>query len=319
MAHSLGNMMVNSALTFLEPGVIDTYVMNEAAVPTEAFLDVPYQQIQDMRLFDSTLLTKAQSLGFSTGPDIDLMWKTGWQAILNARDSAMNTQECSANVRSGLPGGCGAVYYNLWKSRAGSSLDDAALGQKYETRWTQVRTAPWDLSHGLVGLQTGGPWRGLFAHNLQKTRVVNTWNADDWVLNTPWYRMQWFQKPGNGLVFADDNAVQQIWGVLKESGEDERYLWNRDTNHNDPAEAAAERNLTRQWAELSHWFTSLTLATGRQGTVAGHDFTGWAYQIYDASAVLVGPQLESHSYMQGDPFPKVWGAWRTIVDELTKP
>jgi hypothetical protein len=112
MAHSLGNMVVNSALVrpesqfALSSGLISRYVMNEAAVPAEAF-DTSYSSANE-----SFLLTfQAQTLGLGFSDDKE--WNNEWVDIQQNKPSLLS-QWSSAMSAPDLLARPQPLYYSRW-------------------------------------------------------------------------------------------------------------------------------------------------------------------------------------------------------------
>ncbi len=284
IAHSLGNMVVNSAL--MQPGmsgVVRRFVMNDPAIAADAFdPNYPYspQERTDYEFH-------ARRYGF---PD-DAFWQAEWD-----------------DMNAGRPyreadGGPVPDYTDLlrWEAKLRDEINPALYPKpRYELRWRQVRVA----EPGPVGTSETperGPWRGLFAGNTSRAAIYNTFNTGDRILGLLWPQSQTLQKPNRGVLgLGSDNRIQQFWALLKNTGAEEEYLWEFSGTH---------ANITRQWAELAHWFSSRSQATGRApvDAVTSVDLSRWG------GSSLSEP-VQTHGYMTGRPLSDVWGGYETLRD-----
>jgi hypothetical protein len=337
IAHSLGNMVVNSAL--MQPGmghVVNTFVMNEAAVPAEAFnTNYTYSELERRTMFP-----QARRYGYSDAPGdaLDGVWRTEW-----------------ADMEAGhplLPGTDGTAptpdfaHMAAWKLERDS---DTHLFPKprYETRWSQQGRPDELPGTDTVPVPRRGPWKGFFAANRTKVRLVNTYNPNDQVLRIDqgsididparfaissifagipglflptvivaeplslyaWYACQRIQKPRIGYVpgvwtpfVRVDGRSRRFWATLRTDTRSSEYLWGEGGNHS---------NVVRQWAELAFWFPSLSQAAGTVDLAsAGIDSVSFA-----AFGTVPGPSLigaQSHSYMTDRPLELVWPAFRQL-------
>ncbi len=332
IAHSLGNMAVNSALTLMPPFTIDRYVMNEAAVPAEAF-DANYQYSPTEM---TNMFPHARDYGYSDAAGVpqDARWQADW-----------------LNMQSGLPYKPNAVTGLLepdltdlqeWNAQIESNAE-LVPRPLYDVRWTQERPVetpdalfpvpPLDLS-GTTPRR--GPWRGFFAGNRARTTILNTWNGTDQALRIDdgfaqyqgllglppelfptnfrlyvWYLCQTLQKPtvrgglDLGLGLRPDNRSVQFWARLKDANSLEEYTWSGG-NH---------ANITRQWAELAYWFPALSGAAGATPIAV---LQNQPFRQYggDDSANAEYASFTSHTYMTTKAFHEVWGAYGRLRDFL---
>lgn len=121
IAHSLGNMVVNSAFTFLEPGVVSTYVMHQAALPAEAFS-------QNYGL-DTLLRPSAEAQGY---PD-DQLWETMW-----------------SDMTQGLR--------DAWTLGFPSGTPPTDVRRAFTHRWRLQRPDDWTPATLSGGQSCGGAW-----------------------------------------------------------------------------------------------------------------------------------------------------------------
>jgi hypothetical protein len=283
IAHSLGNMVVNSAL--MDPqmdGVVDTYVMNDAALPADSF-DAHYAYSPAER---EEFERHAAAYGY---PD-DAVWQDEW------RD--MNAGRPFVALEPGrlLPD---HTDLDKWRTLMNTFINPALFPKpEYHWRWRQNRSAH-TMPEGVAHSQSGrGPWRAYFADNLARTRIINTYNETDRVLGIGWTILQRAQKPNIGPagIFRDNRKVQ-FWGLLRDAGADQEYLWDFRGSH---------AHQIRQWAELAHWFPALANATGRQLQPGMENRNVTSYGG--------GEAVESHTFMTSAPFPSVWGAFEVYRD-----
>jgi hypothetical protein len=287
IAHSLGNMVVNSAL--LQPnmeGVIDAYVMNDAAVAAEAFADDYLYSLFEIQ----TMFPHAVEYGYGN----DQRWRSDWDDMRAGRPPTKDRE--------------GFEFPNFadlikWTEMLRQESNPALFPQpEYALRWRQTRPATGVPPVGGSATPERGPWRGIFASNTRKTAIYNTYNSTDLVLTGAWVGSVGTQKPNLGPLglLADDRSTQ-FWATLTNTGPEEEYLWDFRGNH---------ANITRQWAELAHWFPPISVAAGSSAhqTLRSYDFSSWG-------GVHL---LLSHSYMAGRPLPDVWGAFgilKGLLDE----
>jgi hypothetical protein len=302
LAHSLGNMVVNSALGQLSapPPVPVRYVMSEAAVAAEAFDDdyksTPYDLTQPQ------LASHASAYGFSD----DARWHEEWQLMLATKDA------CPP-----LPTPCPASDYDRWVATLAESDPSLAPPLTYDGRWTQPR-----------GTRRQG-WNGYFAGNLSipNVQVFNTYSPIEDVLRVDlglphaWYMLQRYQKPNAGKLAtlaallarvegAADGRGQQYWALLVGRSSDidlqrSEYLWATGDH----------ANTIREWLELAHWFPAHSGPAGAQpiARLEGDRNRNMAAFSGDGNGLL-SPQTDSHSYLTRGRFADVWEAWKTFRD-----
>jgi hypothetical protein len=281
LAHSLGNIVVNSAL--LQDGmngVIDTYVMNEAAIAAEVFsVNYSYSPVEVETFFPH---------GIDYGYSGDQRWQMEWEDMLAGRPPRRDREGFEFPDFSDV---------TRWHRNLEEKGNPALFPKpKYDLRWRQVRPRTGVPRSGASGSPERGPWRGFFASNIERTIIYNTYNATDFLLYLAWPTSVRAQKPNFGpLGILADNRATQFWALLPNTGPEEEYLWNFGGTHS---------NMTRQWAELAHWFPPLSLAAGQafHANLRNWDFSPWGG---------VSPAL-SHGYMTGRPLPDVWGAYEAL-------
>jgi hypothetical protein len=327
IAHSLGTVAVNSALTFLDAGVVSTVVMNEGTVPAESF-SVTYPHDPD----DQPFKDAAKLSGY---PD-DRVWINEWNA---EHDGVQGPSE----------------VFEQWKHRF-PELTDHQLRQKYVMRWRQERGDPWSPDY-----YSGGPWMGLFAGNLTKTRLVNTFSVADEIVKDAWRMLQTQGKPNViGPLFTDGTGpwhdfvlgVLYLYGAGKASTPPAigRYLWALPPDsssvqywgqlrNDSPAQSIWPQSITgdpaldqriratrvqliRQWAELAEWFPSTSKAVGITEAlppkIKSLNFT--EYGLFTGARTgrdVFIPQIITHSYMTMKPLWQVFPAFKAVSAELT--
>lgn len=285
IAHSLGNMVMQSALMrFGSRRPLDKYVMYDAAFASEA-LDRNYTP----NLYDAvTFGPHAGDYGFSN----DLRWDIEWGLI-------------SIDPLSRF----------AWNSRLNSMYEDIQPRPDYNRRWTQVR--PFELPDRANAGSTParGPWRGLFAVTPGRTEMINAFNQNDSILGLVWETMQRLQKPNFGplgLLFDGPGPLLQFWGRLPNSQAEEERVWETALDAGCQATDTGIRhgNLIRQWAEVSHWFPSISQATGRTAQPS----VSRSLNFSDYGNV-VNP-LTSHSYLVVRKSSEVWRAYEELIRAL---
>ena len=307
MAHSLGNMVVNSALQRTGPGLVDNYVMNEPAVAAEAFKD-PSQPFAPGEADQAILDVVKQRYGY---PD-DTAWFNQWIQMVN-----------------GQPGGLfGPDFtdFNNWNARTGPLPTPRPF---YYERWTQVRPPDGVPDNGPQDIHNHrGPWKGYFFTNIQKVsgNFVNTFSAGDSILGPVWTSAQDDQKPYSGFLGlgagdVDSERKDQLWATLSDNPfqlnyGNEEALWSQvDRECELPQQN--HYNTVRQWAELAFWFKALTRATG-SGPVSS--LTNYSFTAIGAvQNPLTTDLTKSHSYMTAKPFYEVKDGFIRFADSLKSP
>jgi hypothetical protein len=300
IAHSLGNLVVNSAL--MQPGmigVVDRYIMNDAAVPADAF-DAAYSYSHEER---SALFPHAEAYGYGfpgSSQSPDDRWERDWHDMQQGRPFRLDGP---ADQRVEVPD---FTDLQRWNSRMASELNPALFPKpSFTLRWRQERLTHEIPLTGEDATPRRGPWRGLFAGNIDRARILNAYNSTDQVLRIDgilspsvdlhaWYACQLLQKPNVGLLGVEnDSRTVQFWGLLAGTDAQQEYLW--DFQHGTHA------NVIRQWAELAHWFPSVSGPAGSRpvGGLANEDMRSYGGD----------GGFSSHTYMGAAPFSTVWGAY----------
>jgi hypothetical protein len=281
-------MVVNSALTFLREGQVRTYVMNQAAVPAEAF-DPAYPT-------DPGLEQNARDYGY---PD-DGRWERGWQEMISNRSVPADLARCG---QATTERDCWSAY-DHWREVAGPDKSEAELRVAFTQRWRQVRPTPWVPEQPPSGAAPSrGPWRGIFAANLDKARIVNVFAANDFVLGSLWRLNQRLQKPNFGpFGVLPQVAYSTYWGRLDNSSANEQVVF--------PTQSPTRASIVREWAELAHWFPSTSVTAG-------------TVPLFEAPLQLTGRvpggalnPLISHSYLHMLPLTSAWPVFADVVNAL---
>jgi len=344
VAHSLGNMVVNSAINRLivdgpsTLGAIKSYVMNEAAVPSEAY------DATTALGASSALISNAQS---DDGYNDDQIWASQFQSFTSSQ-----TQQ--------------------WNGTLSPLLYTPVPLPQYGLRWTQKRPAGGVPDNAPAnGTPARGSWLGFFANNPNYVTITNTVNDYDFVLGAVWFAAEYCEKPniiasftgggsfGNcfpnttimtGVACASifggeevdpeglaeclygltpgqyDDADKQYWGALTNTGPQNEVAWGGNTictQGNCP-----HANITRQFQELSYWFPSISYAEGAGGTslavfpvtnlskpvtnsVTTFDFSTYSPQ-YNPGPSGDPTGAPTHSYMADQPYSIVSPAWIQI-------
>ena len=352
LAHSLGNMAVNSALYRLNrSGVIDKYVMNEAAFAAEA-LDLAYGPTDDeLTIYGDH---HAGTYGY---PD-DTIWKLGWAA-----DSAKY---------GGIPRWQGKV--DTMRQQGASS--NITAEEMYTRRWEQLRAFPVPDSDQ-TNVSNRGPWNAYFGRNKTFTRIFNTYSENDRVVGMAWRTNQRMLKPFSligpladkyirdainkairavitkrlGLAAPEDEAALETKSFVEKlipqvpelATHDNDVLLNWElTKWTDPEQAtvfgAADHlhwTTLRQWAELSFWFPATSVGAGVKnldqllGSHCNLDVCVTNFTKYSllgdgpVPATFYGPVKDAalygyvfgytHSYLGYGKFTDVWKAYGEIA------
>jgi hypothetical protein len=264
--------------------------MNQAAVPAEAF-NPEYAPDSDDALF----VAAARNAGYPN----DIVWVNEWSDFTT-------------------------IQFNNWQSTFGGLSGDQ-LREKYTRRWTQVRTpdkaTPWipDVIH-VDGLPHGGPWRGIFAGNLGRTRMVNTFSSTDEVLGSAWLLLQIKLKPFmvTSLIAEpgepSDNRFIQYWGHLRH----DLQALDAWPETRDPQVWASQRQTVRQWAELAEWFPSTSKAVGVTENTQASGIMNINFTKYGQKTTFTLNRIVTitHSYLRMKPIWSVFTAFQAIGDEL---
>lgn len=300
VAHSLGNMVVHSALIRPEvSGVIKnhsilSYVMNEAAVPAET-LDTSFSSS------DASVLQVAQATNIDSYP-LDLGWQAGWVGILA-------TPPLSAE----------------WYATLNSPTYVTLPQPQYPLRWTQQRPIPSPLvstDNDRGSTPHRGSWGGLFAANPGNVTITNTYSGNDNILSNVWEAAQLFTKPnipqnipsfipyvgGVNLTVTGDNAIIQFWGNLTHQDGMQEQMWGSACY---TASTCTHSNVIRQWAELAYWFRAISNPIGYQSL---NTVTNINFSASDPSTTI--PSSNTHSYLKVLPYPQVASPWQSIKGAL---
>jgi hypothetical protein len=354
LAHSLGNLVMNSAINRLIAsggaggealGAIKSYVMNEAAVPSEAF-DSPTANAPNWWLQSNA----SSDDGYST----DLDWLVQYNGFTSSQSSQwFGTLNGSNYVTQPQP-----AYYLRWtQQRPASGVPDFASANSTPAR---------------------GSWLGYFAANPSNISITNTVNGYDFVLGAwIWGAAQYCEKPniaaaqnitgafencfpnlgsytataclnalssGFAAPIADpidfalcvygldpgqeDDANKQFWANLRNTDAGQAVTWGQ---YCASPSTCTHSNITRQFAELSYWFPSISYAEGTGGrplsiypvtttspttmtkSVTTVDFSQYSPQYnpeIDPFGVL------THSFLMEQPYSDVSPAWMQIKSSL---
>lgn len=224
LAHSLGNMAVNSAIREGSANTLRSYTMAEAAVPIEAFL-------ADFSPGASPLLDTARSCGSPT----DQLWVDRWRDM----EAGLPLTPEGHPDRSDLARWNDAVL-------ARNSLLPAP---NYVRRWLE-RPSP------------QAAWAGVFS-NTKGARVLNTYNRADNVVGVVWplhqrlekcstfgrASVQWALPIDRGLA----SMPRRDSPLSEREAENQRALWQ-------PGNPDWPR--VEEWARLAYWYVPVSRAAG---------------------------------------------------------
>ncbi len=291
------SVIIGRALPALSSGLVKSYVMNEAAVPAEAF-DTSYSAANQNLILG---LKAASLLGYPS----DQEWATEWA-------------EMNLDV---LP-------VAFWNSTMESSDYLTRPQPLYYSRWTQQRPTGFVPDSDSGGVPQRGPWLGFFAANPSRVAMMNTFSNNDTILGIVsgvigvWYAAQTTEKPNsngntNGVTLLPaittnySDEIQQYWARLSNTDGTQEAVWN---NVCAVASACKHSNIIRQWAELAYWFPATASAVGNHvaSSMTNYDFT----QFDSLSLNLLKDFGPTHSYLKVAPYPSVWGAWQQVNGAL---
>jgi hypothetical protein len=340
IAHSLGNMVVNSAISQAPTGTVTSYVMNDGAIAAEVFdsnffgiapqdpnapgatslndeafaasqkFVVPYMQPFRMPFLTAHLT----QMGL---PD-DAIWDAQWNDV-QSQDGPLQ------------------VYNNFYFNGSSISAGDAQLD--YTHRWRPA-------SHGFGH----GPWLGVFGNNKNLTTIYNSFDMGDCVLDQAWFFNQLIQKPDR-MFFDSMSAITTAFD-----------------NTNDPFPASNRIDNTQnqlwilrsatQFGRLAQWYPARTGAVGAYGypEIFGSDnvidltdiatdsstipcssqtsFSDTVTSVPTTVGLLVvnvpvinpigviqlgrvlAANIQTHTYMTSQPFSRVWRGYKRILPKL---
>jgi hypothetical protein len=287
VAHSLGNLVVNSALAQPDMGgIVDSVVMNQAAVTSEAF--------GGGTVTDADLTANARDQGY---PD-DVRWANQWGAMNQEHCGSYSCSEpeCTGPIAS-PPGD----DYSAWCLKRALNESELVDQIHYAERWTKYAS------------RNNRPWYAVFEGNRTRTAIFNTYYQDDYALRAllplVWNR----QRPDLGVATAIggdvsvfdahpfgvdvDDRKKQFWATLDQNLPAQEYLWRQadpGNTHHAPT--------SREWAELAYYFAPLSQASGANIVAA------LGPQNFDMGPRIAGiPALFSVSWREvvGDVFEQI--------------
>ena len=334
IAHSLGNMVVNSALTQVSEGAVETYVMNEAAVPAEAFFtdsstlnSANTSAIAATNPFLPGFLTAANSAhnGIAFRQDFQSqhlaqMGQTSnsvWTQLLAQVKASSKTQTvCVPNPPYGttcttVPGPL-AVYesfYNVTDQQLANPNQDPEKSAEADY------TSRWQFLQG----QNYGPWLGYFASNLQKTNVFNSYNHADCIVDFAWLFKQLVQSPDRPF---SDLVVPMAFG---DSLDDLNYAFANPANpfptsnlvdnlnsqlwlYQPPSSPTLYGDTANywRWSRLAYWYPAASTgvgafdfsdAFGSSNTIPLTQYAGAASGLTDNSGNPTGTCYQMPNYV----------------------
>jgi hypothetical protein len=315
MAHSLGNMVVNEALTMLPPFTVRRYIMNDAAVSTEAFADAPY--VQDA-LELSRLAPHSVEWGYpldtraapSQGalPPVKGNWEQQWKDMLA---DAHRPSRCGVPDGQDPPPGT-KPDLDRWRQelRDLETSNPTVRAPQYNVRWRQ-------FAHRSA-------WTGVYKDVPLRTELINTYNPNDSVITlrpveilpSAWLFVQQAQKPFTGFLGlgADDQCVL-FWAQLQDLDrvqQDEVWAAGRVAG-----ELLADKSpngiglLTRRWGERAYWFASRSGAVGAQPLAPRAN-------VQDRSFEAEGGTFHSYLYRER-PLPALWESYGYLARMIESP
>lgn len=330
VVHSLGNIMVNSALSHplgyqpgmqppgvapspVEPsmaGVVRRYVMNEAALAAEAF-SPGYTR-------NGFEVTRLESALARWGYPDDAVWQQQWQVIRS-----------------------NSSFLADWLNKLSYLDPNLTPKPEYDRRWTKGKRVLGPSSSPAQG--DPSPWRGIFADNLSRTEIFNTYNPNDDVVRIdggplgsdsslgfvhPWLVCQLLFKPnveGTNIDLPSllttlplpitvpaESPATMYWARLDPTAWTTGDLWSGAAVVPTPDLQAAA---IRDWAELAFWFPVTSGPAGAQrlpllDSTHNISFEDWGRQT------PTYPSVDTHTYLDSRPLHDVWGAFVKLKDIL---
>jgi hypothetical protein len=320
MAHSLGNVVVNSALS--RPGmagVVDKYVMNEAAMASEVYNSAYIPTDDELNIghvpFTPTGTRQAERYGYSKTGDHDRPWIDDWDSLLNVfRRSQWTSGVRDLEAQDGLASG---------------QLDPETF---YKWRWRQnaSRNMAADELSQASSYYSRGDWRGVFKASKDNAQIWSTYNEHDQILYFAWRAMNRLSKPNPGgfgakakaagreliprmrIPFTDrrhlDDFEKQRWLLAGWTIRDQFLVFDGQN---------VKWNLRRQWAELAHWFPAVSKAAGHQKLDDLPSGRNCNFAEFHNTLFGIG-FVQSHSYMKMTEYWKVHKAWKGVHDIFNK-
>jgi hypothetical protein len=300
IAHSLGNVVANSTLS--RPGmenVVEKYIMHDAAMASEVYDPRYFPTPEELTILG---VNHAERYGYSrTQAGLDENWIRDWDEA-----GAVTRLEWTANVR-----------YTEWRDGVGIGFFD--LEKLYKTRWRQNTGQRWQGDELTAGnAYSRGDWRGIFAANMGRAEIWNTWSGNDRVLKVPWRLMNLTSKPnpGAGKLRKLGSAAVEAFGSRLPGGYHtldniklQRWMLDDYTDRNNYLIFDKQNgwwNLKRQWAELASWFPAVSKAAGYQPIEAlgnrNCNFTAFSTGVFG----------ETHSYLKMTELYTVYKPWVMI-------
>jgi hypothetical protein len=278
IAHSLGNMVVNAALTQLPQGTVENYVMNEAAIPADAFF-TDYDTLNNANA-GALAATNPYMFGFLTaanptdGIPFQQDYQTKHLAQLGQTDNTVWTQLLSQVLASPttMINGAGAevtnpnsplvIYEQFYGDDNPTPTDAAAVD--YTSRWQFLQG------------QNYGPWLGYFASNLQNTNLFNSYSNADCVINNALLIKQLVQSPDRSFGSVPQASFGDSIGDLNYAFTLSNYaspfptanltdnLQNQQWLFQPSSSPALYGNTAnyRRWTRMAYWYPGTAIGTG---------------------------------------------------------
>ena len=311
LAHSLGNLAVNSAILRAPSMSVasDRYIMVEAAVAVEAFSH-GYRPDSDPG-FPGNPALPFQRMVAPVGGAIDAGYPRDrrWSEQWNRNDPVCEDDPDTVDdpLDPGRDDICLAVRA-WWSRKIALMIPRVHVAPDFTVRWTKYTDQ--------------APWRGIFVSNLARAQFWNFFNRDDQALEiakgdglqaSPWLLAQLLMKPYVEPWGLHPDVSGLSWALLDQSlaPGDFDALWR------DSPESETERaNTLRLWSELAFQLQPLSGPTGAQPAEAlGVEHNPDMTRVGGAGGF---PDYPSHTYWTS-PLGTVGPFYKQVADLMKQP
>ncbi len=307
MAHSLGNMVVNEALSMAPGGTVKRYIMNEAALAAEAFAPSLYNpSTLELDELDSTV----HKWGFPDDAQDTSVgnWVRQAQAMHDER-FVPSTACTGPSTGPPPPGPSDLIRWERAKEDAKNANRDLPE-PLYDRRWRPFTN-------------TFSAWTGVYANVPARTQLFNTYNPRDPAITIgdtsgfrAWRFVQRNLKPFvPPLGLGHDDRCTLFWAPLVDQDaaqQDAVWLNGRTWPGLGAVKPATEiGRLTRRWGERAYWFAT------RSGAAGSMVITQSSSSIEQRSFEAVGG--DRHNYLFRErALPPLWDTYGYLKDVLLR-